>query len=127
MARPTGRHPRRKTVLKNDGVRDREIPHCNGCDEMMKEITIPSLHYWQPGFKYVRKYPFAEPVFFCDGCRENFDLAHRSYVLVPQREDQTLREALVTLLESLPEGGADAPGSDSGGSRDDDGFVGLCD
>lgn len=103
MARPTGRTPRRKSVVKSDGVRDRELPHCNGCDVMLKEINLPTLHHWEPNFECVRKYPFAEPTFFCDECRGKYDLSHRSYVLVPMTADQSLREALIALLEAMPE------------------------
>ena len=125
MARPTGRHPRRRSVLKNDGVRDREVPHCNGCDAVMLELSVPTLNHWEPGFPYVRKYPFAEPVFFCEECREQHDLTHTNYVLVPMREDQTLRQALVALLESLSEV-SDAQAADDGADFPIDG-VGLCD
>ena len=103
MARPTGRHPRRRSVVKQDGVRDLGLPHCNGCDEVLMELRIPSLHHWEVGFSHVRKYPFAEPTFFCETCKKQYDLQHENYVLVPMKEDQTLREALTALLESFPE------------------------
>ena len=101
MARPTGRSPGRYTAEKLDGVPHRRIAHCPGCDVQMTELKLPTLHYWQPGFNYVRKYPFTEPTFFCDACREKHSLAHDNYVLVPMRPDQTLQQALIALLESL--------------------------
>lgn len=122
MARPTGRTPRRKSVVKRDGVRHLEVHHCNGCDVVMPEINLPTLHLWQPGFNYVKKYPFTEPTFFCDPCREKYDLPHKNYVLVPMRDDQTLQQALITLLESL-QGVDDAPS----GPADDSSGIGLCD
>lgn len=103
MARPTGRSPRRYSTEKIDGVPHKRVPHCNGCDVRLLEINIPALHHWEPGFEHTRKYPFTEPTFFCEKCRDDHSLSHRSYVLVPMREDQSLRQALVSLLESLSE------------------------
>ena len=103
MARPTGRSPRRHSTIKIDGVPHKRVPHCNGCDIPMEELNLPALHYWQAGFSYVRKYPFTEPTFFCSPCREKYELQHQNYVLVPMREDQDLRQALMALLEALPE------------------------
>ena len=103
MARPTGRTPRRHSIVKVDGVPDHRVPHCNGCDEVMDEVNLPTLQHWEVGFNYTRKYPFAEPAFFCEPCRKGHSLHHKSYVLVPMREDQNLREALCAMLETLPE------------------------
>ena len=103
MARPTGRHPRRRSVVKQDGVRDLELPHCNGCDVMLMSLNLPALPHWKSGFDQVRKYPFAEPTFLCDDCRQRYDLQHESYVLVPMKADQSLKEALCAMLEEMPE------------------------
>lgn len=118
MARPTGRSPGRYTSEKIDGVPHRNVAHCAGCDVQMLEIKLPTLHYWQPGFKHVRKYPFTEPTFFCDSCRERYELPHDHYVLVPMSPDQTLQQALIALLESL-QGASDAPSDPADSSAGD--------
>jgi hypothetical protein len=88
----------------------------------MPEVNLPTLHLWQPGFRFVKKYPFTEPTFFCEPCRELYDLPHKNYVLVPMADDQTLQQALIALLESL-RGVDDAPTDHADGSFD----IGLCD
>ena len=103
MARLTGRSPRRYSTVKVDGVPDRQVPHCAGCDVIMDDLKIPMLNYWQPAFQHTRKFPFAEPIFFCSGCRYDHDLHHDAYVLVPMGPDQNLREALEAMLEAMPD------------------------
>lgn len=125
MARPSGRAPRRHSTVKIDGVPHRQVPHCSGCDTQLLEINLPTLNHWEPGFRVVRKYPFAEPAFFCEPCRESHNLAHKSYVLVPMNEDQTLREALCALLESIQE--VRHARADDDGVAYDDYDIGMCD
>ena len=103
MARISGRSSRHWTTVKVDGVPDRRVPHCNGCDVMMEEVNLPTLQHWEPEFKYTRKYPFAEPAFFCEPCRKGHSLHHKNYVLVPMGDTQSLREALCAMLGSMPE------------------------
>lgn len=106
MARPTGNRPS-KTIKKTRKLDDGtevyyDVPCCAGCKAEMETVSIPTLQFWQPGFAYVRKYPFTEAAYFCENCRVKYELEPRNYIMVPKLEDQSFRKALVAYLDTLP-------------------------
>lgn len=91
-----------RTVKRDDGI-DIELPYCNICECEMNDVRVAPLLFWQPGFKYTRKYPLRLGTFLCEPCRQEMGFGAHSYVAVPCSEGTDLVSALKDYLNLIEE------------------------
>lgn len=95
---------RSRTIKRDDGV-DLELPYCNICGTEMNEIRLGTLLFWQPGFKYTRKFPLRYGAFLCETCRKEEGFGAEQYVAVPCAKGVDMIDALKDYIAILEETG----------------------
>jgi len=99
-----------RKVMRDDGL-ELELPYCNICGCEMNEINIMGLCFWQPGFKWVRKFPGRLGTYLCQDCKQQQGFGTRNYICVPQAEGQDFVSALKDYLNLIEEHNKRLPSS----------------